>query len=309
MNEATASQRILVIKHGALGDFIQAMGPFQAIRRHHPAAQITLLTTSPFAALARASGYFDQVWVDDRPPLWRLDQVWRLRQRLRGGCFDRVYDLQTSDRSSFYFRLFNPQPEWSGIASGASHPHGNPGRDAMHTIDRQAEQLGAAGIATVPVPDLTWLDKDVSGFGLPARFALLVPGGSAHRLEKRWPAASYVALAGELARRGVHPVLLGAAAEAPLLAEIHAAVPQSTILAGRTDFADIAGLARRAVVAIGNDTGPMHIIAASGCPVVVLFSGASDPALCAPRGQAVTILRRERLADLALEAVLAALPV
>ncbi|HAQ33371.1 MAG TPA: ADP-heptose--LPS heptosyltransferase, partial [Rhodospirillaceae bacterium] len=53
----TAS-RILVIKLGALGDFIQAMGPFRVIREFHREARITLLTTAPFAALARECGYF-----------------------------------------------------------------------------------------------------------------------------------------------------------------------------------------------------------------------------------------------------------
>jgi len=56
---ARAPERILVIKLGALGDFVQALGPFAAIRAHHPAADIVLLTTRPYADLGRASGYFD----------------------------------------------------------------------------------------------------------------------------------------------------------------------------------------------------------------------------------------------------------
>jgi len=58
--------RVLVIKLGALGDFIQACGPFQAIRRYHTNAHITLLTTSRFSSLARNSGWFDEVWIDDQ---------------------------------------------------------------------------------------------------------------------------------------------------------------------------------------------------------------------------------------------------
>ena len=52
-----------MIKLGALGDFIQACGPFRAIRDHHVGANITLLTTVPFVPLAEATGYFDIVWV------------------------------------------------------------------------------------------------------------------------------------------------------------------------------------------------------------------------------------------------------
>ncbi len=100
------SDRVLVIKLGALGDFVQAMGPMRAIRDHHPSADLTLLTTRPYAALAEATGWFEAVWVDDRPKVWQIGRLRALARRLRGGGFGWVYDLQTSDRSSSYFRLF-----------------------------------------------------------------------------------------------------------------------------------------------------------------------------------------------------------
>ena len=84
--------------------------------------------------------------------------------------------------------------------------------------------------------------------------------------------------------------------------EILAAAPGVTDLAGRTDFAGIVALATRASLAVGNDTGPMHLIAAAGAPSVCLFSRDSDPALCAPRG-AVTALREPNLGSLSVEAV------
>ncbi|MBM3542113.1 MAG: glycosyltransferase family 9 protein, partial [Alphaproteobacteria bacterium] len=150
--------RVLVIKLGALGDMVQALGPMAAIRRHHRDAHLVLLTTAPFAPLARASGWFDEIWCDARPSLWNLPAALALARRLNAGRFARVYDLQTSDRSGFYFRLIGPpfgrRPEWSGIARGCSHPHANPGRDSMHTIERQAEQLTMAGVGEVPRVDL-----------------------------------------------------------------------------------------------------------------------------------------------------------
>jgi ADP-heptose:LPS heptosyltransferase len=293
-------QDILIIRHGALGDFIQSLGPIQAIRRHHPDARITLLTTAPFAGLAAACPWIDRVWLDSRPKWWQAGALFGLARRLRGGGFARVYDLQTSGRSSFYRRLFAGRPpEWSGIAAGASHPHANPARDSMHTVDRQREQLAMAGIDEVPAADLTWLTADASRFGLPEPFALLVPGGSAHRPAKRWPAERYSELVRHLLADGLTPVLIGGPDEAGLAAEIMAAAGEGVVnLTGRTAYADIAALARIAAVAVGNDTGPMHIVAAVGCPSVVLFSDASDPRLCAPRGQTVAVLERPRLADL-----------
>ena len=195
-------RRVLVIKLGALGDFIQAMGPFAAIRAHHPAAHITLLTTRPFVAMAEACPWFDAVWVDDKPSLWQPAKLMDLRRNLRAGRFDRVYDLQTSDRSSSYFRLMGKAPQWSGIAPGCSHPHANAHRDLMHTIERQREQLAMAGIKEVPPPDLSWVKSDLERFALPQPFVLLCPGGAAHRPGKRWPGERFAALAVWLAGGG-----------------------------------------------------------------------------------------------------------
>ena len=299
--------RILVIKLGALGDVIQATGPFAAIRAAHAHDHIVLLTTRPFAALAEASPYFDQVWIDQRPKAWQPLRLLALRRRLRGGGFERVYDLQTSDRSSSYFRLMGGRVEWSGIARGCSHPHANPGRDAMHTLERQAEQLAMAGIAATPPPDLSWAEADLAGLQLPPRVCLLVPGGAPHRPAKRWPAERYGALANRLVAAGLAPVVIGTEADRDQIGALRAACPPAIDLLGRTGLVELAALARRAEAAVGNDTGPMHLIAAAGCPSVVLFSAASDPALCAPRGR-VTVLRRDRLDEMPVDAVMAALP-
>lgn len=297
--------RVLVIKLGALGDFVQAMGPFQAIRRALPEAEITLLTTKPFAPLAERSGWFDAVWLDERPR--GLAGFRALRRRLRGGRFDMVFDLQTSDRSSLYWQLMRPgAPYLSGIARGASHPHANPQRDSMHTLDRQREQLAMAGIAEVPPPDAGWMQADLSAFALPDRYGLIVPGGSPDRADKRWPAERFGALASAWAAAGLTPVLVGTAADADWTGAAAALCPAARDLTGATDLFQLAGLARGAALAVGNDTGPMHLAAVAGCRCVVLYSAASDPALCGQRGPDVTILRETALSDLSVARVLVA---
>ncbi|MDA0654434.1 MAG: ADP-heptose--LPS heptosyltransferase, partial [Proteobacteria bacterium] len=192
-------RNILVIKHGALGDFALAQGPMMAIRAHHLADRVVLLTTAPFADFAAASGMFDEIRVDSRPRFFQPGGWLRLIRWLRGGGFDRVYDLQTSDRSSLYFRLFpRPRPEWSGIARGASHRHDNPDRVRMHTVERQAEQLRIAGILHVPSTDLGWATADITRFALSQPYAVLAPGGSVHRADKRWPSRNFGELAAML---------------------------------------------------------------------------------------------------------------
>jgi ADP-heptose:LPS heptosyltransferase len=301
--------RILAIKLGALGDIVQALGPFAAIRRHHPDAEIVLLTTLPFAEFLRRSPYFDDVWIDPRASWRRIDAVLALRRRLADGGFRRVYDLQTSRRSGRYFTFWpQPRPEWSGIATGCSHPDPDPQRDHVHTLERQAGQLRGAGIALVPPPDLAWVRADAARFDLPRDYALLVPAAAAHRPEKRWPETHFAALARALVGRGVTPVLLGTAEERPIMRAIAAEAPGARDLSGETGLEDVVALGRGAALSVGNDTGPMHLLAVAGSPALVLFSDASDPALCAPRGTRVVILRRPHLADLPVDAVLEQLP-
>ena len=283
------------------------MGAAAAIRAFHRDAEITLLTTEPYAAFARQAPYFDDIWIDERPGWADPVGVWRLRRRLRAARFDRVYDLQTRLRTSMYFRLMQRTdgPEWSGIAHGASHfQPDTPERRRMHTLDREADQLRIAGIpGPVPPPDLSWVKADIARFALPPGYVLLIPGGAPHRPEKRWPAAHFAALAERIAVVGSTPVVIGGPGERDLGRHIAAAVPAARDLTGATDFADIVALARGARRAVGNDTGPMHLAVAGGAAATVLYSSASDPALTAPRGRDVIILRKDDLADLSVDEV------
>jgi ADP-heptose:LPS heptosyltransferase len=291
---------ILVIKHGALGDVVLAFRAFAGIRRAHPRAHITLLTTAPFKPLMARSPWFDHIEVDNRASIWSIRNFRLLRQQLRG--YDMVYDLQTSTRSSGYFLLAG-RPAWSGIAKGCAFPHNNPARPTMHTRERIAEQLAVAGIKDLPEPDLSWLTStDISRHVLPSRFALLVPGASIKWPEKRWPLSKFKALADGLS---LPRVVVGGPDE-----NMPDDVP-GVNLVGQTSLLELAAITARASLAIGNDTGPMHLAAALGVPSVVLFSHASDPALAAPRyphGGRPTILRAPSLADLPVAQVLSSLP-
>ncbi len=289
---------ILVIRLGALGDFVLSFGPFASIRAAHPDARVTLLTTAPYRELAERAPWFDRVMIDKRPAWWNLGGVLALRQALRG--YDRVYDLQTSARSGWYYALAG-RPPWSGIARGASHPHANPGRDAMHTLERQAEQLSVAGVPMV-TPDLSWWPATM----VPGDYAVLVPGAAAHRPRKRWPVDRYAAMAVALKAHGLQSVVVGTGADGDAAETILIACPSALNLTGRTTLLELGGLMRGARLAVGNDTGPMHLAAAVGVRCVVLFSSDSDPALTAPRGD-VTVLAEPDLANLPVDRVVAAL--
>ena len=314
-----SAERILVIKLAALGDVVQAFPPFVRIRTAHPGARITLLTTPPYASLAAASPCFDAIETDGRPA--GLADTLAMLRRLRRARYDRVYDLQTSTRSCAYaLALWPKPPQWSGVAPLCSHPHANRARNAMHTLERQAEQLRDAGIwpdapvtrGTAQAPDLSFILADASPdrrpehFGLEPPYALLIPGASAHRPAKRWPVEHYGALAAALIAEGLGVGVIGGRAEEGLGRAIKALARGAVDLTGATDYAQIAGLAARAALVVGNDTGPTHLAAAAGPPTLVLFSAQSDPALCAPRGRRVEILQVPSLEHLPGASVLAA---
>jgi ADP-heptose:LPS heptosyltransferase len=290
--------RVLVIKLGALGDFVQSLAAAKVIREYHVGARITLLTTPPFEEFAKLCPYFDVVEADGRPR--EAAQTAQMLQRVRTVKYEMVYDLQTSGRTSNYFQSLRPwPPRWSGVAPGCSHPHANPDRETMHTLDRIADQLAEAGIAPhyakgeAPLPDLSWIRSaqrdpprlQPEYFGLRRPYGLLIPGASPHRPEKRWPAEMYGELAKALVARGVTPAIIGHTDEKDAALIINKIEPKAKNLVSRTDLFQVAALAERAAFAAGNDTGPMHIAAAAGAPCVVLFSSDSDPERVCPRGR------------------------
>ena len=92
----THVQKILIIKLGALGDFIQAFSFIAAIRKAHPKAHITLLTTKPFEKFAQDSKYCDDIWIDEKPKFFNFVKCRAFQKKLNAAGFDRVYDLQNN---------------------------------------------------------------------------------------------------------------------------------------------------------------------------------------------------------------------
>ena len=303
------SKIILVIKHGALGDMIFAMGAFKAIRQHHKEDKVILLTSFPFKRLAEISPYFDEVWIDDRPRPWQhplkcLDLLRRLNQRHILG----VYDLQRSKRTRFYLRImkrfFKPCPQWSGIFSGCDFHYDIPSVYVEHILNVHENQLKVAGIKNIPFPDLSWMTADIRPLKLPKKYFLLVPGTSPGQDHKKWPAIFYGEVGQHLAAKGYTPVVLGTHHEQDTWIQIHKICPQAISLLGKTSLFDIPEIARQAQGALGNDTGPMHLCYFSGCPSLYLFSHSSGVDLCGPTNGISKALKRDNLKDLTVNEVI-----
>ena len=301
-----ASDNILVIRHGALGDFVMKTGLMHAIRVRHPDAHMTLLTQGFLVDFARTLGYFDEILVDDRG--YRLREWWRVVKRIIADTgFDLIYDLQSSNRTIMRYRplacfLTRHPLRWGRIAKD---------RKGFNFYCTPSKPSYVPWFARIRHVDLPPFPVDLSNCGaheevvraLPERYALLIPGCSAGNPQKRWPAANYRILSDYLfERHGLRSVLIGTKAEAQEIETICSGNEHAVNLMGRSVIADIPEIARRAEVVIGNDTGPTHISRFTGVRTIMLFT-AYDAGRAAAKVPNVVNLAAERVADIEVKAV------
>lgn len=295
-------RKVLVIKLEDLAQFVASFAAMRQIRAAHPRAHITLLTTPPFAAIARASPYFDAVNTTgeaDAP---------RMAGAIKAEKFDRIYDLEGSRRTRAIRRwMWFYGRRWVGLRDD---------HEDLHLLDRHARMLGAAGVwpdapaepGAAPAPDLSWILKRVApprpvpGAIKPAPFVLMIPGGADGH---RWPEASFGAAAARFRRQGYDVVITGGPEHSALARAIQRQDPKARDLTGRSDIFQLALCASRCALAIGNDSDQTHLVAAAGAPTLVLFPTSGDPVTEGPRGH-VAFLQAENLADVPVDQVMRA---
>lgn len=307
----------LLVLTAGIGDFVMAVPAIRAIRRGFPETHLMLLTNPQSEGLARTCPYLDAILTFDirayrpgeRSIGWR---AWRnflsLTADLRRQRVDLAVNLyrvatwagmirmwllfaairadQTAGRSSggrgFFFRIRSP--------------------DQPHEIDTQLALADALGCPADDGHLELWV-PEVSRQSAAARlreagltewepFAVLNIGSN--RPEARWPQEKAAAIAREIHRvTGLCILLTGDATEANLANALTAKLADCThSLAGRTDILELAAILERAKVVVTTDSGPMHMAAALGTPLVALF-GPADPAYFGPRGRPgqVTVLQ------------------
>ena len=140
---------ILIIKHGSLGDLIQANGAIKDIKKKFNQDKVFLLTTPKYAEFMSECPYLDGVLIDKRLPRWNLFYLNSLKKNLERFYFTKVFDLQNSSRTNFYKRfLFKKEIFWSNSISFTSNDEA---KNEMNipVLDRMEKQLKRAGIDDV----------------------------------------------------------------------------------------------------------------------------------------------------------------
>ncbi|WP_051908867.1 glycosyltransferase family 9 protein [Candidatus Odyssella acanthamoebae] len=290
-------KKILVIRLSALGDIIQTFPAFQAIRQHHPDAHITIMTTAPYVELMKASNLFDDVLIYRRMKVYEIKELLDFRQQFLKSDFDRVYDLQMSQRTNFIFRMIGGRKsgsEWVGSATKGTVRFCEP-KIRINTFNRHQALLAVFGIR-LEKQDLRYVGSPLK-INLPSKYAVIVPGASnTFNGAKKWPQSHYAALCQYLVTHTITPVIIGGPGEDNRL--IQEICPQAINLTGQTSFPELITISKNACIAVGNDTGPMHLASASLAPVLILFSGKTDPTFALTPEPHINWLQAENLADL-----------
>ena len=295
------SKRILVIKHGALGDIVQALDGFACLRAGHGDDHLAVLTSPAFAGFLGHMPFFDAVHVDHRKGPLALGELLRMRQFFRQG-WDRIYDFQSSGRTIRYFKHLIPREvEFVGVPSRASHPL--PDMTGMNNRDRMVLTAKLGGCPEVTA-SLEWL----KGHGDNANpdIAVLIPGCSPAKPAKRWPAERFAALARKLLDEGYAPVIVGTELDREVGNAIKAKASGVKDLIGKTDLFGLASLLSTAGLVVGNDTGPVFMAARLGAPTVMVMSRHTDPDMSAPVGSRAGWVKKDDIAAVLPEEVLEA---
>ena len=295
--------RILVIKHGALGDMVQGFDAFAGLRAGRPDARITLLTSPPFAGLMALTPWFDEVIEDRRRPVFDLPQLVHIRGLLQQE-WEMIIDLQCSRRTSRYHRFLTPAgTRWLGTSAGASDPY--PDFTGVNNADRMKIAVEMAGGTASVTARLDWLGSQSSSIAEGS--VVLVPGCSPAKPSKRWPAPHFAAVARDLAADGRKVAIVGTAADRDAANAVIAEAPACIDLVGKTDIASLTSLFAGAHAVIGNDTGPVFLAAKTGTPTLMVMGRDTDPEMSAPTGGKTAWVRQDRIEDVSPKSVIEAL--
>ncbi len=183
---------ILIIKHGSLGDLIQANGAFKDIKKFYQNRKVFLLTSQPYAIFMSECPYLDGVIIDKRLPRWNLFYLNNLKKNLEKYNFSKVFDLQNSSRTKFYKRFIIKDIEWSSSETSLEPGQKKRDFDKDPVLDRMEIQLKKSGIETEFVSniDLSWATADISRLlrqYTSSEYILIFPFCSKKLPQKKWP--------------------------------------------------------------------------------------------------------------------------
>jgi heptosyltransferase-2 len=277
-------KRILVIQTAHLGDVVLSTPLLRELRRSHPDAHIALLTTSVGRDLLSGSRWLDEILVYDKR--WNrrgVPSYLRMIRRLLGSSFDVGIAAQRSIRTGMLLTFSRSRIRigFRGAPGAWAYNRTVRRERGAHVVDRYLALAAPLGgeINADRGPKLEVdsgarrrVDRLLEGVGGDRARGIVCIAPGATWLTKRWPADRFAAAAREVAFRGWTPVLIGSPDETSLCREVAEQSGETTLdLAGSTSIPELVALIERSSLLVANDSGPAHIAAAVGTPVVQIF--------------------------------------
>jgi ADP-heptose:LPS heptosyltransferase len=320
-------RNILVLDLGQLGDVVLSLPALAAIRKRFPQARITVAGGSAAALAVEMSGSADRTLAIDRvslrdgPKLRALAQLARLVGEVRRARYDLVIDLHSLSESNLLALL-------SGARERVFAPRGGRSLDFLatmrapwedrdkHQVDRYLDALVPLGVCGAPrIPRLPTGPADDEfvqrifeerGVASDAALVGLFPGASQPR--RRWPLERFVELASRLEKsEGAGIVVFLGPEEAAVAGAVRAAFSRSALVLDGLTLSQLASAAARLELFISNDSGPMHLAAAVGTPVLLLLGApVRGPYWFGPVGEHHRIVIRRNLREIAVAEAYAA---
>ncbi len=311
-------RRILVIRLDLIGDLVLSMTVVRALKRTYPEAEIDLLALPASSKVVHNDPDLAEIITYD-PNAWR-----RPKALIQPKNWRDAYTLLRRLRARHYDIAISVFGNWAGLLAvlgGAKRRVGFgresypgfmtdsvPGRhwspnDHKHEVDYCLELAQAAGATITPADRVPRLYVDPQASQQLEQLLLkegLQPGkpliachvSSNNGQSKRWPIPYWATLIDKLMRQqDAQVVLTGASGDLPLIESVTRRMQEHAInLAGKTSLPQLVALLQRADLVISGDSGPMHIAAAVGTPLIAIH-GPTDPALSGPVSPTATILR------------------
>jgi ADP-heptose:LPS heptosyltransferase len=295
--------KALLVRLSAIGDVVHTLPVLAALREH---GWQTAWLVEPLARpLLAGNPALGELMEAPAARAFTLSVARRALREARHARPDVALDLQGLWKSAGWARLsgaarvigyarrWRREPASALLIGERFEPPAEP----VHVIDKNLALLRPLGIEAVgrrefPLPALdaeaAEVDRRLAGLGL-AEFAILNPGGGWK--SKLWPAERFGALASALRERGLAALVTWGPGEDALADRVVSASDGAARRCFATTLREYVALARRARVVVAADTGPMHLAAAVGTPVVALF-GPTDPARNGPFSPADEVVRR-----------------
>ncbi len=297
-----------------IGDAVMSLPALEALRRRYPGAEIVLVAKPWVSELFWGYAAVNRLIVYDSESEHRgAGGFWKLVRGLRSEHFDAAILFQNAFHAAWMARL-------AGIRWRVGYARDGRGMlltEAVEVPPRAAyghhayyylQLLFRAGLISKPEPvepmekvglavekaEKAWARKHIESLGLhgPRLLVGLSPGAS-FGPAKRWPVEQYADLADRLiGALGADVLIFGSVAEKPLAEAIAREMEHTpTIVAGQTTLRQLMALLAQCRMIVTNDSGPMHLAAALGVPVVAIF-GSTDERATGPLGPHARVVKQ-----------------